>query len=140
MRSWIRKARTQAADEGLGLIEIVVAMLLLGVLAVAFLPVLIQGLQLAAKNATRATAVQLAQEQMEVARGQGDDCTDIQDLAAATLTPVTDPRNVTLAIARETGDCPSSYPSTMSFHVIVINETTGEELANAETLIFVATE
>lgn len=138
-RALRRDART-SRDEGLGLIEIVIAMMLLAVLAVAFLPVLIQGLQVAALNATRATANQLVNKQIETARAQADDCSLITDLASVPVSPVVDPRNVTLVTTRTVGACPSTYPGTVSFTVTVRDEEapSGQYLSSATTYIYVA--
>jgi type II secretory pathway pseudopilin PulG len=123
-------------DEGIGLVEVVIAMMLLALLAVSFLPVLIQGLQTAAVNATRSTGNQLVQQQIENARVQGY-CQQIVDLGAAAVSPVVDPRGVTLLTTRTPGTCPVSYPGTISFEVSVTREDTGEVLSTATTLIFV---
>jgi len=124
------------ADEGLGLVEIVIAMLLLAVLAISFLPVLIQGLQTAAVNATRSTGNQLVQQQIENARAQKA-CQQIAALGPAAVSPVVDPRNVTLLTTRTPGTCPASYPGTISFEVTVRRQDTGAVLSTAKTLIFV---
>ena len=134
----VTRDRPDPNDEGLGLIEIVVAMLMLAILAVSFLPVLIQGLQTAAVNSTRATAAQFAHEQMEIARAQQDDCSAIQDLAAVVVSNRVDPRNVTLVTDPVAGTCPSSYPGVLKYTVTVTRLDTGAILASAETYVFVA--
>lgn len=124
-------------EGGLGLIEIAVSMFLLGLLAVAFLPFLIQGIQQSAANGTLATATQLVNRETENARAQ----TTCTGLTAATFT-VIDPRGVTLQVTRTVGAaCPttaSSYPMAVPLAVTVVRTDTGAQLASAKTLIFVA--
>jgi prepilin-type N-terminal cleavage/methylation domain-containing protein len=125
-------------DSGISLIEVVVAMMLLAILAVAFLPVLIQGLQTAAVNSTRATANQLAHLQLETARSQGGDCSLITDLEFAAVSPVVDKRNVTLLTTRDAGLCPGVLPGTLTYTVTITRQDTGDVLATATTLIYVS--
>ncbi|MFO7691343.1 MAG: type II secretion system protein, partial [Cryobacterium sp.] len=49
-----------AREQGFGMIEIVVSMFLLALLSIAFLPLLVQSLQVSVQNARLATATQLA--------------------------------------------------------------------------------
>ncbi|KGJ82349.1 hypothetical protein GY21_00845 [Cryobacterium roopkundense] len=53
------------ADAGFGLIEIAVSMFLLALLAVAFLPFLVQGVRQSSANGTLATGTQLVNKEME---------------------------------------------------------------------------
>lgn len=132
------KTTSTSRDEGISLVEVVIAMMLLAILAISFLPVLIQGLQTAAVNSTRATANQLVNLQLETARSQGGDCSLITDLEFAAVSPVIDKRNVTLLTTRDAGLCPGVYPGTLSFTVTVTRQDTGAELASATTLIYVS--
>ena len=75
-------------DEGLSLIEIVVAMFILALLSVAFLPLLVQGVRQSAQTATIATATQLANARMDAERAQaqaGTNCTSLANPANPTL-------------------------------------------------------
>lgn len=132
-----RTARRSSDDAGLGLVEIVIAMMLMLILAVAFLPILIQGLKATAVNATRATASQLAHDQIEKARAANSDCSDIQDIAAIPVDSVIDTRGVTLSVVSVAGACPTSYPGTMSYVVTITRTDTNEQLTVANTLILV---
>lgn len=129
--------QSKSADAGFGLIEIAVSMFLLGLLAVAFLPFLVQGVTQSAANRTLAAATQLLNKELENARAQ----TACTDLTAATFS-VLDPRGVTLQVARTVGGaCPapaSSYPITVPVAVTVSRTDTGAVLSSAKTLIFVA--
>jgi prepilin-type N-terminal cleavage/methylation domain-containing protein len=130
---------SQAADSdpgarGFGLIEIVISMFLLALLAMAFLPVLAQGLKQSAANATLVTATQLVQQSIEGAKSQTT-CTAI---LAATST-VSDARGISVTIARTVGECPLiGYPTTVPVTVAVTRNDTGAVLSTAKTLVFVA--
>jgi type II secretory pathway pseudopilin PulG len=134
------RTRAQVDDSGLGLIEIVVSMLILALLAVSFLPILIQGVKTGALNATRATAGQIAQQQIETAKTLDPDCSVITSLAAIPLSPVTDPRNVPLTITKSAGACPATYPGTMSYTVTVTNGSTLVPIITTKTLLYVETD
>lgn len=56
-------------ERGFGVVEIVISMFLLLIIAVAFLPLMIQGYRLSVMNSTVATATQLANQQVERVRG-----------------------------------------------------------------------
>src|SRR5690606_14819869 len=59
------------SDAGFGLVEIVVSMLILGLIAISFLPLLIQGVKVAAQNRVLATATQIVNDELEQARSLG---------------------------------------------------------------------
>ena len=87
-------------DDGLSLIEVVVAMVLLSLVALAFLPVIANAATAAARGATVATANRLVSDQLEMARTAGATaCLD--DLGGAEVpvgSPVTDVRGVVLQV------------------------------------------
>ena len=120
---------------GFGVIEIVISMFLLGLMATAFLPLLIQGLRLSATNATFATATQLANDQIELVRS----ATTCSTLAASSTT-VVDPRNVPLLVERTVGSCSpaAENPVSVPVSVTVTRTDTGNVLAEASTLVFIA--
>ena len=121
-------------DAGFGIIEIVVAMFLLGLLAVAVMPLLVQGLTLSSTNATLAAATQLANQQIEQVRTQ-------QSCALVTPATVSTTANGhTLNATRTVGPCPASgYPLTVPVSVSVTRADGGAVLATASTLVFVTT-
>ncbi|MDH6238052.1 hypothetical protein [Cryobacterium sp. CG_9.6] len=134
--------RASATDAGFGLIEIVVSMFLLALLAVAFLPFLVQGITKSSVNSTLAAATQLVNREMEGARAQ----TTCSALTATTYS-VPDARGVTLQVRRTVGpidtvgaSCPASltsYPVTVPVGVTVARTDTGAVVSSAKTLIFV---
>ncbi|GMA37711.1 hypothetical protein GCM10025876_39150 [Demequina litorisediminis] len=65
-------------DDGLGIIEVIVAMLLFGILAVAMVPPILLALQVTAKTTTIASAQEVAQERVEQARVAAALCADFR--------------------------------------------------------------
>lgn len=129
-----RLLRDGTDGAGFGIIEIVVAMFLLGLLAVAVIPLLVQGLTLSSTNATLAAATQLANQQIEQVRTQ-QSCGLV---TPATVSTTADGH--TLTATRTVGTCPASgYPLTVPVSVSVTRADNGAVLATASTLVFVAT-
>jgi type II secretory pathway pseudopilin PulG len=125
----------QAADSGIGIVEIVIAMFLLALLAVATLPLFVSVLKLSAGNSSITTATQLVDEQLTQARSQTATCAALAAFAATATTPVTDGTGKSLVPTR-TVTCPSSYPGTARFTATVT--ASGTTLATATTLIYVS--
>ncbi|MEX1079736.1 MAG: hypothetical protein WED09_11575 [Homoserinimonas sp.] len=126
-----------APEHGVGLIEIVVAMLLFGLLAMSFLPLLIMAVKASATNARIATASQLAGQQLELIRAQGSDCASIEALNGAQPT-TTDEQTVVYQPELIVGACPASFPGVISVEARVWNTTIGSPdgpLATATTLV-----
>lgn len=81
------KARTrnpEVGDSGFGIIEIILSMFLLALIAMAFLPLLMQSLRVSVSNSTLATATQLVAQQMEELRALDPTCTTIQTYVSQT--------------------------------------------------------
>ncbi|MBG6213160.1 type II secretory pathway pseudopilin PulG [Cryobacterium sp. CAN_C3] len=124
------------------MIEIVISMFLLALLAIAFLPLLVQGVKQSSVNSSLAAATQLVNNEMELARSR----TTCSSLTATTFS-VLDPRGITLQVARTVGgSCPAAtvppaapaYPITVPVTVTVTRSDTGAVLSSASTLVFVA--
>lgn len=127
-------------ESGFGMIEIVISMFLLALIAIAFIPVLIQGLLISVTNTSIATATQLVSQNMEQARGRGTICADLKTFAAEPVAPTVDKRDVSFTTVRDpitcTGDS-ADYPKTVPFRVTVTETGSGDVLATASTLILV---
>ena len=119
-------------DEGFGLVEIVVSMLMLAVLALGLLPLLIQGVKQAASNATMATATQLVDGALDTA-GRTTTCS----LLTTGSTTTSDSRGIALTLVKTRGACPSTFPNTVAYSVTVTRNDTGATVASAKTLIYV---
>ncbi|HCG00692.1 MAG TPA: hypothetical protein DEV93_09130 [Chloroflexi bacterium] len=125
----------ESADSGFGVIEVMVAMMLLAILTVAILPSLVSALRTSSTNATLATATGLVNQQMEDARSHVP--STCGSLAASDYT-ITDTRGVVLKVARTVPTCPlAGYPRAISVTVQVTRLTTGAALSSASTLVFV---
>jgi type II secretory pathway pseudopilin PulG len=72
---------TRKGDEGFGLVEVVIATFLLGVIAVALLPVLWNGIVQSSRQSATATATRELNTLIEQARAAGT-CTALDDAAA----------------------------------------------------------
>ena len=131
-RSDIQPAGPES-DQGLGLIEIVVSMFMLAILAIALLPLLVNGLKASTSNTTQATATQLVAERMQLAQYAGTACADVRNLAGVAV--VTDSRGVQLQVTTTTGNCDGSPTIAMSAAVVRLD--TNVVLANASTLVYV---
>lgn len=91
------------SDAGFGMIEIVVSMFMLALLAMSFLPVLYNGLTAAASNARLATATQLVNQSIELARGGFASCQELQTFVGIAVTRE-DGRGTTLQATRSLPD------------------------------------
>lgn len=129
--------QTTTTDEGFGLIEIVVAMLILVVLSLSALPLLIGGMRLTAYDSSVTTATGMVSEQMTLARAQTATCSGLTTFAAAAVPAVTDGEGQVLTAARSV-TCPASYPGTVRFTVSVTAAGNPTAVATATTLIYVS--
>jgi len=123
-------------EAGLSLIEIMVAMFLLAILAVAFIPVLITGLKTSAMNATQATAAQLAGSVIEHARSRAPKCVDLAAYLAGAPETSSSHGTTLTANATSTMACSSisSYPVTVPVTVTVTDDS-GTSYTTASTRI-----
>ena len=124
-----------AADSGIGIVEIVIAMFLLALLATTSLPLFVSALKLSAGNSTVTTATELVDEQMTQARSQTATCGALTAFAATATTAITDGTGKSLTTTR-TVSCPSTYPGTARFTATV--RASGIVRATATTLIYVS--
>jgi type II secretory pathway pseudopilin PulG len=127
-------------DSGFGMVEVVVSLFLLGVMAIAILPVMISTLRLSSSNISLTTATQLVSEQMDVARGLAPTCAALQTWAAERNgLLVTDPRGAVLEIHRQVpATCPTAYPSALKFTSWVTVDGAAAKVATGETRIRLA--
>lgn len=132
------------SEAGFGLVEIVVSMFLIGIVAISFLPLLIQTMRVSAENVTFSAATQLVNEQLESARNQVGDCADLAAYLATAQTPIVDSRGIELTATRAAGGpsggsaiCTDVDPSAATFTVTVTRSDTSAVVAKATTQIFV---
>jgi prepilin-type N-terminal cleavage/methylation domain-containing protein len=125
-------------EDGFGLTEIVVSLFILAILSVAMLPLLVQGLRVAAMNATLATATQLVQDRMELTRSAPTCAGVAAQVGLITTSP--DSRAVSYNVTGEIiGDaCPATLPGVIGYRVEVArNDDPLKLLASAETLVLI---
>lgn len=134
----IARGMGDGTDEGFGLVEIVISMFLLALLAVAFLPLLIDGLRVTVRNATAATATQLVSEQLDAASLIPRTCADVTAFEAAVVPTVTDERGTVYTPRRDAAACPSSgYPVAVSVRVWVTASSDTNLLVESNTTVIV---
>lgn len=125
-------------DEGFGLVEIVISMFLLALLAVAFLPLLINALQASVRNSTAATATQLVSEQLDAVSLLGRTCAALTAFEAASLPTTTDDRGSVYTAHRDAATCPASgYPAGVRVRVWVTVDSDPALQVEAETIVIV---
>lgn len=122
------------SEDGFGLIEIVVSMFILAAVSVAFLPLLIQGLQQSAANTTLATATQLINERMQLAQAAGPVCSNVAALGGTE--DFIDPRDVVIRVTTTVGACPTG-PGTVAVGTTAVRIDSSAKLAESHTLVFV---
>lgn len=135
----IQATGERSPDDGFGLVEVIVAMALLMVIALAMLPVFINSLNLSSTTVSVTTATQLVSEQMDLARSISPTCDAVHQFADETLGRlVEDPRGVILEITMVTpAACPTSYPAAFLLQVSVAEQGSSEIIAEAETRILI---
>lgn len=124
------KGRTGDAA-GFGLVEVIIAMFLLGIVAVAILPALWQGIVFSSQQASTATATRYMNSIVDDARATPT-CTFLGSIAS--LPNVTDGRGVSMSTSTTTvsGCAPGS---TAKITVSVVGE--GRTLATTTALIYI---
>lgn len=125
-------------EAGFGLVEILVSMFLLAVLAVAFLPLLIDALRATVRTATAATATQLVSEQLDAVSLVPRTCAGLATFEAVSIPTVTDERGTIYSSFRDSAACPASgYPVAVTVRVWVTANTTPEFLVDTTTTVIV---
>ncbi|WP_104083804.1 prepilin-type N-terminal cleavage/methylation domain-containing protein [Cryobacterium sp. Y11] len=114
-------------DSGFGIVEVIVSMFLLSLMAMAFLPVLVQALQVSRVNASIATATQLLSADLDRARHSAASC------ASGDVNINEGP----FTVIGVWGPCVGDFPLALSYSSTVKNAETNKVLADAVTLILV---
>lgn len=136
-------------EAGMSLVELVIAVFLLALLAVAVLPLLASTAVLSARNTSDNEATQYATSLVSQLRAQFPDAANATTTCAnlgtaATSLPASDPR--TDMAAAITVTCPESaadasavtYPAAVPVTVVVTDSSDGSELATLTTQLYVA--
>lgn len=144
----------QSCDDGVGLVEIVVAMFLLALVSIAFLPLLINSLQLSIRNATISTATQVLNGEVDALATVAPTCEGIKSFVASSGANVEDDRGVTYEPERQlfrlppeedevppldefAPDCADlTYPTTVTVRLtIALGNTTVNELMSQSSFL-----
>ncbi|WJL94337.1 prepilin-type N-terminal cleavage/methylation domain-containing protein [Microbacterium sp. ET2] len=126
----MRGERDHDLDDGFGLVEVVVAMLLFAVIAMAILPLAIQATKLSAGNRDTVTAQALASGELAALRELFPDhaansCAAVRGAAGTTAAPAASDLVADLTVAT----CPATFPSTVTATVAVRDTTVGSTAA-----------
>lgn len=124
-------SRKNPDDEGFGLVELVIALLLLTVIAVAILPALYNGIRYAASQSSAATATRQLNSLIEQAR-QVPSCSSLTN-AAATQT-FHDGAGHPITTSGTVGTCASGSAVSISLKATAQS---GDTLASVSALVYV---
>ena len=133
----------QRDDRGFSLVEVVLAMFLLSVLALAILPLIIGATRLSVENEDLAAANSFASAQLAALReefptvpGAVNVCEDVLDYdGREELDPMGTGNTATFEVPTDT--CPTDYPHTIDVSVTVRDQN-GRELVVASSLILLS--
>lgn len=144
-----------AADDGFGLVEVIVALGILGLLAIAVLPMIITGLRVAGEQSTVATATQLVSSTIDRARSDPSATCDemlsvtehadargaeIRVVGAAVPDSVSEAHvragSYDLEVNPNTRCGGFTRPGALKYIAVATDTTTGAILASATTIIF----
>ena len=121
-------------ESGFSLVEIIISMVLLALIAVAFLPLLVNAMKASVKNSTMSTASQLAGQQLDVASSIAPYCDTVSAFDDAAVPDVTDQAGIVYQFTRLVGACPATYPGLVTVTVSVSKD--AENLAEAVTQLY----
>lgn len=132
--------RRAHADDGLGLIEVIVAIVILALVSIALLPALSNAALQSSNNIARSTATQLVAKELNTVRSIDPTCTALKSHGADPLgLQWTDPRGTRLSIHRVAQQvCPGSYPALMDYRVYVTETGSNAVIAEVTTKVFVS--
>jgi type II secretory pathway pseudopilin PulG len=119
-------------DAGLGLVELIIAMLLLGVISIALLPGLWQAISLSVQQSASATATRHVNTLVEQAR-TNDACSSLESMVGdQTIVDGADnPLAVSVSMSPE-----SCTPNATVTLVVNVVDGSGDTLASATALVF----
>ncbi|QIG40938.1 type II secretion system protein [Microbacterium sp. 4R-513] len=122
------------ADQGFGLVEVVIAIFLLAVVAVAILPGLWQGISQSARQSSTATATRYLNALVEEAR-DAHSCSALNSIAtpSPSATPLKDGRGRDLVVAGTVTNCSSGRAARLSLQITG----DGKVLASTTALVYI---
>ncbi len=131
----------QQSEDGFGLVEVLISMVIFGFIAAASIPLFITSIQVSARNSSIAHATQMVNEGIEVARAaaQTGDCTVISTRLAA-LADGTDPRGIPFDVQGSMTNCNPASATNLATVTVTVTTTAdgfGSPVATATTQVFV---
>ncbi|GAA1702064.1 hypothetical protein GCM10009808_20020 [Microbacterium sediminicola] len=122
----MNSSRTSDLDEGFGLVEVVVSMMLFAILAMAILPLALRATLLSGENRDAVGANALASGTLAEIRGTFPDegansCTAVTGIEA---TRVADTADTGLVVDTSVESCPGVYPAALTVTVDIRDEAT----------------
>lgn len=126
-----RIRRTYLSDAGFSIVEVIIAMFLLAIIAVALLPALVNGIRYSSQQSAVATATRQLNSLVEQAR-QTPSCGALSS-AAATKT-FTDGAGRTLTSSGVVGTCASKATASLKLTAV---DGSGTTLATTSALIYI---
>jgi len=127
-------AITRDDERGIGLIDVLVAMLLLSILAIAVVPTIVIAMKTSSNNVDTSTASELVDRDLDqVQIDIPTTCAALTSWASDEIgAGVTDPRGTVLEVHRVfTQGCPSLYPGLVTVSVWVSKQGQTQPLAQA---------
>lgn len=122
---------TSADEAGFGLVEVIIAFVLLGILFASAAPLMMGALRLSAQAAVVGTASEVANEQLERARASATTCNGFKNFLNAPLpAPYVDARGVSYTISQTPVTavaCPASGASLIDYTVSVTTTSPGTQ-------------
>lgn len=133
---------SEEQDAGFGIVEVIVAMVMFALLALALAPVLIGGIKASVKMTSIATATQFVNEGLESARVSLSECP--ASPSTPDISSRTDSRDVelvrTITISPD-GDCAITKRALIEVEVAAANDTpqfrSGQVVSSARTVVFI---
>jgi Tfp pilus assembly protein PilX len=132
----MRGERIPHPDDGIGLVEVVIAMLLFAVIAMAILPLALQATRLSAGNRDTVAAQAFASGELAAVRARFPDesansCAEVRS-AARTAAP--DAADSGLVADTAVAACPGAYPSALTVTVAVRDPDASDPAAAVVTM------
>jgi len=127
-------SRSRDLDDGFGLIEVVVAMLLFAVIAMAILPLAVQATKLSAANRDAVSSHAAASSALAALRAQfpDDGANSCASVRAASVPAASGETGI---VADASADpCPTSYPATVTVTVDVRDTAASDPTASLVTM------
>ena len=136
----MRAPAERSRQDGIGIIEVIVAMFILAIVSLILLPVFASTLKLASKDITVGRASNISDEYVGLALQYArvnPYCTPVTTNFTLPRTTVPGAANSAFTYSETSASCPTTYPGTMLITITVYDGASGSALATAKTLVAV---